>query len=370
LRIRVALAALLLTLAALVGAAPTAATETVPTAATAPVLIEGVDLHDATIRKAGDTYYMYGSMYACGYEWYVNGTPWCGFGVSTAPSLSGPWSKPRLLFDPNSQDPWSKRSWQETCGGTGQGCFNPRMIVRSGWGYNDNVPILWFNAPRHYSDSNANAYNVMGCASLTGPCGPGVTPNGSYNKPTLSVCAGNGDFGIIERPATRPAIVCSMPGSTQLNLEELNYSGSGGTGQGVRQVAGMDGPIEGPGGWWDETAQRWVLTYSDQGCGYCAGTPIGYATSTGLYSGWTAPGNVGWGAPDWSRRDFSSASCGGQPRTVTVLDGQPWQVIDLWVGQRNETQADTLLVPLNYQPTLGSPGDGRPWTPPLSLTCS
>jgi hypothetical protein len=373
LRFRIALAALLLTIAALASGTPTAATETdptVPTAASAPVLIEGVDLHDATIRKVGTTYYMYGSMYACGYEWYVSGTPWCGFGVSTATSLSGPWSKPKLLFDPNSQDPWSKRSWQETCGGTGQGCFNPRMIVRSGWGYNDDVPILWFNAPRHYSDTGANAYNVMGCASLLGPCGPGVTPNGSYNKPTLSVCAGNGDFGIIERPSTRPAIVCSMPGSTQLNLEELNYSGSGGTGQGVRKVANMDGPIEGPGGWWDETAQRWVLTYSDQGCGYCAGTPIGYATSTGLYSGWTAPGNVGWGAPDFGRRDFSSASCGGQPRTVTVLDGQPWQVVDLWVGQRNETSADTLLVPLNYQPASGTPGDGRPWTPPLSLTCS
>ncbi|MFF9240115.1 hypothetical protein ACF1AL_14950 [Streptomyces sp. NPDC014801] len=365
-----ALAALLLILAALAGAAPSAATDAEPAAASTPVLIEGVDLHDVTIRKSGSTYYMYGSMYGCGYEWYISGTPWCGFGVSTASSLSGPWSAPKRLFDPNSQDPWSKRSWQETCGGTGQGCFNPRMIVRSGWGYNDGVPILWFNAPRHYSDTGANAYNVMGCASLTGPCGPGVTPNGSYNKPSLSVCAGNGDFGIIERPNTRPAIVCSMPGATQLNIEELNYSGSGGTGQGVRKVAGMDGPVEGPGGWWDEATQQWILTYSDQGCGYCAGTPAGYATSTSLYSGWTAPGNVGWGAPDFARRDFSSASCGGQPRTVTVLDGQPWQVIDLWIGQRNETSADTLLVPLNYQPASGTPGDGRPWVPPLSLTCS
>jgi hypothetical protein len=366
-RVRAALAAVVLAVAVLLGAAAPAAPD--PATEPAPVLISGVDLHDATIREVGGTYYMYGSMYACGYEWYVADTPWCGFGVSTASSLEGPWSTPKLLFNPNSWDPWSKRSWQETCGGTGQGCFNPRMIIRSGWGYDDGVPILWFNAPRHQSETGANAYNVMGCASLLGPCGPGATPNGSYNKPALSVCAGNGDFGIIERPSTRPAIVCSMPGAAQLNIEELNYSGSGGTGTGVRKVAGMGGPIEGPGGWWDETAQRWVLTYSDQGCGYCAGTPIGYATSTSLYSGWTAPGNVGWGAPAWGRRIFSPNSCGGQPRTVTVIDGQPYQIVDLWLGTRNETNADTLVTPLTHAPTTGTPGDGRVWVPPVSLSC-
>jgi hypothetical protein len=367
-RIRAFLAVLILAVAALVSAAPSAA-KTAPTAATAPVLIEGVDLHDATIKKYGDTYYMYGSMYGCGYEWYVSGTPWCGFGVSTAPSLEGPWSAPQLLFDPNSWDPWSKRSWQETCGGTGQGCFNPRMIQRTGWGPNDGVPILWFNAPRHTSDTNANAYNVMGCAGPAGPCGPGAQPNGSYTKPSLDICAGNGDFGMIEKPGDYPAIVCTRPGSTELRIQRLNWWGSGGqAGQGVSSV--VTGTVEGPGGWWDEASQRYVLTYSDEGCGYCAGTPAGYATSPSLLSGWTSPGNVGWGAPAWARRDFSSASCGGQPRTVTVLDGQPWLIIDLWLGTRNETAADTLLTPLTYTPTTGAPGDGRPWIPPVSYSCS
>lgn len=113
----------------------------------------------------------------------------------------------------------------------------------------------------------------------------------------------------------------------------------------------------------------YVLTYSDQGCGYCAGTPIGYATSPGLYSGWSAPGNVGWGAPVYGRRVFDGNSCGGQPRTVAVLDGRPWQVIDLWLGTRNETTASTHLVPLRYRPSPGTPGDGRVWRPPLRLAC-
>ncbi|MGO4630514.1 hypothetical protein AB4225_06155 [Streptomyces sp. 2RAF24] len=366
-RLRRALAALLLMLATLAAATPAAAENPPPAAFT----ISGLDLHDTTMREWDGSYYLYGSMYACGYEWYVPGTPWCGFGVSTAPTPEGPWTTPRLLFSPTSQDPWAKRTWRETCGGTGQGCFNPRMVRRDTWGGQDGVFVLWFNSPRHYSDTGANAYNVMGCASALGPCGPGVAPNGSYTKPSLNICAGNGDFGIIDSgtPGGRPAIVCTMPSAVQLNIEELNWWGSGGSGTGVRKVAGMGGPIEGPGGYWDPEQQQYVLTYSDQGCGYCAGTPIGYATSPSLYSGWTAPGNVGWGAPEWGRRIFGPNSCGGQPRTVTVLDGQPWQIIDLWLGTRNETNADTHLVPLNYQPRPGLAGDGQLWRPPLTLDC-
>lgn len=360
-RFLTALAALLMTLFA----SPASAEETSPPA---PVLISGIDLHDVTIKKYGSKFYMYGSMYACGYEWYVQNTPFCGFGVSTADALTGPWSAPKLLFDPNSADPSAGRSWQQTCGGTGQGCFNPRMIQRTGWGASDGVFILWFNAPRQYSEGAPHAYNVMGCAGPAGPCGPGVKPNGSYNKPALTACKGaNGDFGMIERPGAYPALICSLASASGLSVEQLNWSGSGGNG-GVVDIAGMS-HVEGPGGWWDAAANRYVVTYSAEGCGYCAGTPIGYAESPQLLTGWTAPGNVGWGAPGYARRTFDTSSCGGQPRTVTVLDGQPWQVIDLWLGLRNETNADTYLVPLDYTPVTGSPGDGRVWRAPLDLDC-
>lgn len=353
-------------------ARPIAAPSSVRSVADAagPVLISGLDLHDVTIKKFNGVYYAYGSMYACGFEWYIPNTPWCGFGVSNAASLSGPWSAPKLLFGVNSTDPSEGVSWQVTCGGTGAGCFNPRMIRRSGWGANDGVYILWFNAPRQYADGAPHAYNVMGCAGPEGPCGPGAQPHGSYNKPVLTACSGaNGDFGMVEREGYYPALVCSAAGASQLNLEQLNYSGSGGTSNGVKKVAGMNGPVEGPGGWWDADSGRYVLTFSDQGCGYCAGTPAGYATSASLYSGWTAQNNVGWGAPDYSRRLFSTASCGGQPRTVSVLDGQPWQIIDLWLGTRNETNADTYLVPLSYIQSTGVPGDGKVWRPEVAMTC-
>ncbi|MFF9097576.1 hypothetical protein ACF1AX_31195 [Streptomyces sp. NPDC014802] len=369
-RIQRILTALLLAVTALL---TTGATCAEPAPATTAFTIKGLDLHDAQLARFGDTYYMYGSMYGCGFQWYGPApTTWCGFGVSTAPSPQGPWSPPKQLFDPASQDPSFKRSWQDTCAGTSQGCFNPRMIQRTGWGSSDGVFILWFNAPRQYSDGAPNAYNAMGCAGPLGPCGPGAQPYGSYSKPNLDICSGaNGDFGFIQSatPGARPAIICTRAGNSGLSIQELNWWGTGGnTGVGVTNVAGLTG-VEGPGGWWDATTNQYVITYADQGCGYCSGTPLGYATAPTLYSGWTAPTNVGWGQPAYARRDFDVSSCGGQARTIAVLDGQPWQIIDLWLGTRNETQANTHVVPLHYTPTTGTPGDGQVWRPPLHLEC-
>lgn len=333
--------------------------------------IQGLDLHDSMLTRLPDgRYALYGSMYACGYQWYVSGTPWCGFGVSVASSLTGPWSAPTRLFSPADTDPWSGMTWTDECGSTGQGCFNPRMVQRTGWGSNDGVWILWFNSPIDYSRNHANAYNALGCNGPLGPCGPGAgAPYGSYAKPSLSVCSGNGDYGIIASATAGqpPAIVCSMPGATQLNVEQLNQWGVGGTGTGFRAV--VSGTVEGPGGWYDKGSGQYVLTYSDPGCGYCAGTGTGYATAPSLYAGWNAPGNVGFSPPGGGRRDVSATSCGGQPRTVSVVDGQAWQVVDIWIGARNETSAGTVLSPLTYTASAGAAGDGKRWVPPVSYPC-
>lgn len=344
---------------------------TVRSLADGGVEVSGLDLHDGMVAKLADgRFAMYGTEYGCGYQWYVQSTPWCGFGVSTATSLSGPWSSPTLLFSPSSIDPWTGTTWAVECGGSGQGCFNARMIQRTGWGSNDGVSILWFNSPVDYSRNHANAYNAMGCTGPLGPCGVGAPTYGSYSKPSLSVCAGNGDFSIIApgQAGQTPAIVCSMPGAAALNLEQLNQWGVGGAGTGVRTVAGL-ATIESPGGYWDADTSRYVLTYSDPGCGYCAGTATGYATATSLYSGWTAPANVGFGSPLNGRRTISANSCGGQPRTISVIGGQPYQVGDLWTGDRNETTAGITISPLTVTPATGTPGDGGLWTPAASYPC-
>jgi hypothetical protein len=332
-----------------------------------------LDLHNGSINDFDGTYYAYGEMESCGFQWYQANTTWCGLGVSTAPSLNGPWTTPTLLFSAASTDPWTGQTWQVECGSTGQGCWNPHMIQRTGWGSNDGVYILWFSSPLDYSRNHANAYNALGCNSPAGPCGPAAgAPHGSYAKPSLSVCAANGDFGIINSSTTgqTPAIICTMPGDGSLSIEQLNQWGVGGTGTGESDVAGLSS-IEGPGGWYDTASSTYVITYSDPGCGYCAGTGTGYATASSLLGPYTAPVNVSAASttPATGRRDISATSCGGQPRTVSVVDGQPYQGIDLWTGGRNETSAGVLYAPLTYTPGSGTPGDGNIWTPPVSYPC-
>lgn len=344
------------------------------TTARAAFSVPGLDLHDGQLQKVGSTYVLTGTEYSCGYQWYIANTPFCGFGVSTATSLSGPWSTPTLLFDPNSTDPWTGTSWQTVCGGNGLGCFNPRLIQRTGWGANDGVWILWFNSPQDWTSTHANAYNAMGCNSMTGPCGPGAgAPHGSYTKPSLTYCGGNGDFGVINSATAgqAPALICTEPGAASLSIEQLNWWGVGGqSGAGAHNVAGLSN-VEGPGGYYDTASGKYVITYSDGNCGYCAGTATGYATASSLLGPYTAPANVAAASPPVTgRRDLTAASCGGQPRTVSVVDGQAYQGIDLWTGSRNETAAGLLFEPLTFTNPSGSAGDGQPWQPFTPWTCS
>lgn len=371
-RIGALLAVLALSFVTFLGGASTAQADSAPEGQ--PVafsLPASLDLHDGTVQKFNGTYYAYGTAYACGFHWQVANTPWCGFKVSTAPSLLGPWSTPKLLFGPNDIDPYTGQTWQVECGGTGAGCFNARMIQRSGWGAGDGAWILWFNSPADFNRDRSNAYNAMGCNGPAGPCGPTAgAPNGSYTKPSLKFCTGNGDMGFIDSvtPGAAPALVCTMPGALSLSIEELNAAGVGGSGSGGVTVAGLKN-IESPGGWYDRASGQYFLTYSDPGCGYCTGTGTGYATTTNLYGTWVAPPNLGFGQPANGRRLISANSCGGQSRTVSVVDGQAWQGIDLWTGDRNQTGARMMFVPLNSSPASGTPGDGQVWRPPLALAC-
>lgn len=349
---RIFVAVLLTVLALLEAAIPAAAATSAPVTAIAmPVL----DLHDGMVARFGSRYYAYGTEYACGFTWYKPPTPFCGFGVSTAPSLRGPWSRPKLLFSPRSLDPFTRLTWQKECGGTAQGCFNPRMIQRSGWGVNDHAFVLWFNAPYDVSSrKSTNAYNVMGCNGPAGPCGPTAgAPHGGYVKPVLNFCKANGDFGIIQTPSGPPALVCSMPGAAGLSLEVLNRWGADGSYVGVHNLAGATG-VEGDGGYWDPRSRTYIVTFSHPNCGYCTGTGTGFATASSLTGPWT------------ERPQISARSCGGQPRTVSLVNGQAYEGIDLWTGARNETKARWLLEPLDY---TAPPAAGRPWVPFAPWNC-
>ena len=315
--------------------------------------VAGLDLHDGMIVQTGGLYYLYGSQYACGFYWLAQNTPWCGFAVSTSTDKVH-WSTPTLLFDPASVDTWNSRSWQQVCGGTGAGCFNPRMIQRSGWGADDGLWMLWFNAPQDWNESRATPYYVMGCEGPAGPCGAGDGgPHGSTIKPNLGpYCVGNGDFTVVTQPSGRPVAICTDADQT-LSEAELDYWGTGWDGNGARNLAGLTS-VESPGAYQDPATGTWILTYSDPNCGYCTSDGTGYATATSLLGPWRAP------TASTGGRLLTTTSCGGQPRTISIIDGYPFEGVDLWNGSRNETYANLHFEPLTYH---GSPPPGSTHPP-------
>lgn len=353
--------------AVMCAAAPRAEAEVPPPPG--PVTIAGLDLHDGTVVKVGDTYHLYGTRYGCGFNWGIQGTPWCGFGVSTAPSLAGPWSTPTLLFNPNDISPYSQTSFRALCGSqSGAGCFNPRMIQRSGWGPNDGAWILWFNAPADFARTGANAYYSMGCAGPAGPCGVAGGQFASVTKPSLWSCHDNGDFSIVPDLPRPPMMLCTQKDQT-LASERLSYWGTSGEQGTGRQNLAAATKAESPGAYRDASG-TWVMTWNELNCGYCAGAPTSYATSTAIDGVFTSPpnANTAWGATPLGRRGLSATSCGGQARTVTVLDGQAWQVIDLWGAGRNQTWSPVHLEPLNYRGAAPERVAHQPFTPWLCGT--
>lgn len=318
----------LLTVVSLVQFTPRASAAT-----SAAVQISGLDAHDGMVVKYGSKFYLYGTRYGCGFKW-MSPSPWCGFGVWTASTRDGPWTFVRKLFLPSSMDAWAGMTWQQVCGDSGRGCFNPRMVRRT-----DGVWILSFNAPYDYQRTRANPYYFMGCAGPAGPCGPGAGPYGSLHKPRLWSCYGTGDFSIFVDQGVA-YMACTMWDLT-LSMERLDYSWTNGVqGQGQQHVAGVTN-VESPG--LVKVDSRYVLTYSLPNCGFCvAGT--GWATSSTPMGSYTV------------RQPASSQStCGGQPRTAFYLGDHAYQWIDQWSDSWNQAKAAVVLSRISFTPKLRMP---------------
>ncbi len=305
-----------------------------------PVTLSGLDEHDGTVVEYASTYYLYGTEYGCGFTWQKAFTQFCGFGVRTARSLSGPWSAPRLLFSPEALDNWGPdrgRTWDWVCGSDGAGCFNPRMLHRP-----DGVWLLWFNAPRDTFVYDTNAYYVMGCNGPAGPCGyQAGGPHGSTHKPSLKVCDDAGDFSVISRGGAA-ALLCSQGGISE---ESLDRWWTDGAGAGAKTVISVGEGV----GAYQRGNGTWVMVYSSPGCGYCSGPPAlktagggpvraAYATATAMAGPWTIRGVL------------SPAYCTGQPRTVLTVGDEAFEWVDRWTGARNETKASIRLEPMTAHP--------------------
>jgi hypothetical protein len=311
-----------------------------PASAAGPpaVTLAGLDLHDGTVLQLGRTIYAYGTRYGCGFNWGHPGSPWCGYGVSEATSLTGPWTARRYLFSAHTviRASWpgdNGRTWDAVCGDAG--CFNPRMVRAP-----DGTWLLWFNAPGDKA-RGANPYWVMTCTGPAGPCG---TPR----KPAIWGCDTGGDFSIaVSADQAGATLICSGRGHN-LTTEALTANFANGTRAVNTHVA--PGRNEGVGVYY--AAGMYTAVFSDPGCSYCSGPPEdkaaapGYPTSVQAgYS--TAPGLAG----PWTYRGIlSDGPCTGQPRSTFTVNGQPYEWDDEWNGTSREASARVLLIPLGLTP--------------------
>jgi hypothetical protein len=329
------IAAVIAAVAALVscGSGPASAS-TVAHAAGGATVISGLDLHDGTVIESGSTWYLYGTRYGCGFAYGTKGTPWCGYGVSTAASAAGPWSTPVLMFSPGTviSAAWAGdngESWSAMCGGDGQGCFNPRMIHAP-----DGTWLLWFNAPGDKNRS-ANPYWVMTCSGPGGPCG-------SPAKPAIySPCNKGGDFSLAVQ-GTTGYLECS--GSEhQLFLEPLDAAMSAGLDSGIT-VTGAIGEGEGI----YHSSAGYTMVFSDPVCGYCSGTAAASPGAVAVSAGVATAASL---AGPWTlQADEPGGTCLGQPRSAFSAGGEPYEWVDRWTGSKSEPGAAVALIPFSLTP--------------------
>jgi hypothetical protein len=311
------------------------------------VTLSGLDLHDGTVVQVGGKVYAYGTRYGCGFRW-LHRSPWCGFGVSEAASLTGRWSRPKLLFSAHSviRANWkgdNGKTWDAMCGGVG--CFNPRMVRAP-----DGKYLLWFNAPGDKS-RHANPYWVMTCAGLAGPCG-------DPHKPSIWGCNEGGDFSIAVAAGQKSAAIICSGTDHDLTVESLTRSFTDGVRTIDTHVA--PGPNEGVGVYF--SSGFYTAVFSDPICGYCSGPPIDKVAAPGdpvaVQAGYsTAPRLTG----PWTYRGIlSDGFCAGQPRSIFTVNGRGWEWVDEWNGTTRETGARIHLIPLGPRPwSCGAQGQDR-----------
>lgn len=238
-----------------------------------------VDAHDGTIARFGDTYYLYGTSYDCGFEWQNAASPFCGFKTYSSPDLVH-WTDLGFMFDAQGQ------VWQATCG-HGVGCFRPHVIYDAA----TSKYVLWFNA-----GNTPSGYYTLTSDS---PAGPFTDPQ----SPTLAVPGSNGDEGLfVDDDGTAYVAYTSWSRGGDLIVERLAPDDRSGTGQySDLQTASVEAPAM------FKRQGRYYVSFSDPNCGYCSGTGTSYVWSASPLGPWTGAATAG----PWTIQDGALHVTGG-----------------------------------------------------------
>jgi Glycosyl hydrolases family 43 len=281
-----------------------------------------IDAHDGALALFGDTYYLYGTSYACGYEYQVNST-FCGFKVYSSSDLVH-------FTDRGTVVP----------AGDCQYCFRPHVI---------------FNASTHqyvmWSDGGG-AYHVYTSPSPTGPFTRRADP-------TLGVGGAVDEALFLDDDGTAYLIHNTTQVAAGLTadmvVEKLSADYLTTTGENVR--LGL-GDVEAFAVF--KRAGVYHALMSDPTCAYCSGG-TGEMTSTNMLGPWSGgyfdPNGTnqhGGSEPRQRARQVNADNCGGQPLAVLPArqpDGSTvyYFVADRWNNRApNESLANFFIGPINF----------------------
>lgn len=245
-----------------------------------------IDAHDGEIERFGDTYYLYGTSYGCGFRWQSPGAPFCGFRVYSSPDLEH-WTNRGLLFDA------ATPQWQHRCDGSTYGCYRPHVV------HNDSTGqyVLWIN-----SYDVPVGYHVFTSSSPTGPFTEQPVPSLGVND-NVPVGVNNGDHDVfVDRDGTAYLAFTDWRAGGELVIAQLDRSYLSGTGKYVRLGTRS---TEAPSLF--RRGDRYYITYSDPNCGYCT-TGTSYLSAPSPLGPWTGSGT----SPDtWTVRNGQLAVNGG-----------------------------------------------------------
>jgi len=224
-----------------------------------------VDAHDGAIQRFGDTYYLYGTSYDCGYQWNNNST-FCGFKVYSSPDLAH----------------WTDRG-HVVEGRDCKYCFRPHAVYNRATG----KYVLWVN-----DQEAADKFRVYTADRPTGPFTEQPVPD----LPAGTSCTA--DLDVFTDDDGTGYLVCSNAGwhiaVIQLTPDYLRAAGP-------YEVTGVT-RVEAPSIF--KRHGTYYLTMSDPNCGYCTGTGTSYLTAKSPLGPWH-------GRDAWTVEDGALVARGG-----------------------------------------------------------
>jgi hypothetical protein len=257
-----------------------------------------IDAHDGQIQRFGQTYYLYGTTYGCGYEWNTPGAPFCGFVSYSSPDLVS-WTPRGPLFDA------STPTWQDRCDGDTYGCYRPHVVFNQ----KTQKYVLWVNTYDNgvgyrvfTSDDPTRGFEEVDVPDLAAPEG---APGGvNYGDQQI----------FVDHDGAAYLAFTDWTRGGDIVVERLDDTYTTGTGDWTRtNLRSTEAPTI------FERDGVYYLTYSDPNRGYTT-TGTGYVTAPTPLGPWTGTGTS---QDAWSVSDGVLHIDGGG--VGLSRDGEDWR---------------------------------------------